>query len=463
MTTIERVRTPSRFNNAPLYDWDELVHEDRVHRLLYTDPNVFEAEMTKIFGGTWVYLAHESQIPNVNDYITGKLGTRPLIITRDSNGVIRALYNRCSHRGTTLCRWDKGNSRSFQCPYHGWSFLNSGKLRGVPWPTGYAENLSHDPKYNLAQVPRVKSYRGFIFGTLNLDAPSLPDYLGPIRQPIDEWLDRNPGGKVVVCEANRFKYKGNWKLAYDNSGDGYHVIYSHRSLLETENRFSDDDGGKGMSYYKSSPDERPMYIRYMGNGHHFKDKRPNLNNRPGGLWAIESLHPGMEHVAEKLRGKFGARAESMLDLAGSEPVNINVFPNLSLLGNHIQVFQPVSFNETDSIWYGTKIEDVDGSLGEEVLTDINALRMRTQEGFPNFGEVDDIANFEQIQRGLDCIEDEWIYMNRGLGIPDRIETLADGTIKGPATDELFMREYIQEWKRLMKAEPNLAIQREVTA
>ena len=89
--------------------------------------------------------------------------------------------------------------------------------------------------------------------------------------------------------------------------------------------------------------------------------------------------------------------------------------------------------------------------------------MRTQEGFPNFGEVDDIANFEQIQRGLDCIEDEWIYMNRGLGIPDRIETLADGTIKGPATDELFMREYIQEWKRLMKADPNLAIQREVTA
>ena len=57
---------------------------------------------------------------------------------------------------------------------------------------------------------------------------------------MDEWLDRNPGGKVIVCEANRFKFKGNWKLAYDNSGDGYHVIYSHRSLLETENRFKDE-------------------------------------------------------------------------------------------------------------------------------------------------------------------------------------------------------------------------------
>ena len=56
--------------------------------------------------------------------------------------------------------------------------------------------------------------------------------------------------------------------------------------------------------------------------------------------------------------------------------------------------------------------------------------MRTQEGFPNFGEVDDVANFEQIQRGLRCREDEWIYMNRGLGIPGRIKTLEDGTHHG---------------------------------
>jgi phenylpropionate dioxygenase-like ring-hydroxylating dioxygenase large terminal subunit len=457
--SLERVRAPMRRDNAPLYDWDELVQEDRVHRLIYTDPAVFDLEMTRVFGGTWVYLAHESQIPNPNDFITGRLGLRPLIITRDEHGQVRALYNRCTHRGATLCRTDKGNSRSFQCPYHGWNFLNTGKLRGVPWPDGYAENMIRNARYNLAQVPRVASYRGFIFGTLNMDAPELEDHLGPIRKPIDDWLDRNPGGKVVVCEANRIKYKGNWKLAYDNSGDGYHVIFSHRSLLATENRFAGEALEKGMSYYQSDPDMLPMYIQYMGNGHHFKDKRPNLEKRPGGLWAIESLHPGMEHVQDKLRTEFGERAEAMLDLAGSEPVNINVFPNLSLLGNHIQVFQPVSFDETDAIWYGTRIEDVDGTLGEEALTDINALRMRTQEGFPNFGEVDDVVNFEQIQRGLAAPEDEWIYMNRGYGISDRIHALPDGTMKGPATDELFMREYIREWKRLMKADPDIAITR----
>ncbi len=443
--------------SIPQYDWDELVQEDRVHRALYTDPAIFAQEMTRIFGGAWVYLAHESEIPNANDYITRKMGLRPIIVTRDSNGALRALYNRCTHRGTTLCRNEKGNSRSFQCPYHGWNFLNTGKLRGVPWADGYSADIK-DPKFNLAQVPRVESYRGFIFGTLNRKAPSLLQWLGPITRPIDEWLDRNPGGKVIVCEANRFKYKGNWKLAYDNSSDGYHVIYSHRSLLEMENRLI-DEGDKGMAFYKNSPDSLAMYVQYMGNGHHFKDKRPNLQARPGGLWAIESSHPGMEHAEQSLRAKYGARAESLLDLAGSEPVNINIFPNLSLLGNHIQVFQPVSVDETDAVWYGTRIEDVNGDIGD-ALPVINALRMRTQEGFPNFGEVDDIANFEQIQRGLACVEDEWIYMNRGHGLPGRIKHNPDGTISAPATDEIFMREYIKEWKRIMKDDAPLEIQRE---
>jgi hypothetical protein len=140
-------------------------------------------------------------------------------------------------------------------------------------------------------------------------------------------------------------------------------------------------------------------------------------------------------------------------------VNINVFPNFSLLGNHIQVFEPLGVDETNAIWYGTMVVD-DGSLGEDATRDINALRMRTQEGFPNFGEVDDVANFEQIQRGLMALEDEWVYMNRGLGIPDRIKQQPDGTITAPATDEAFMREHFKEWKRLMKARLNLAIRRE---
>src|SRR5437588_483782 len=200
---LEKLGTssPRSERAADLYDWDELVQEDRIHRLIYTDPAIFQAEMTNIFAAVWVYLGHESQIPGNDDYITVRLGLRPLILLRDSNGKLRALFNRCAHRGTTLCRKDKGSARIFTCPYHGWSYLNTGKLRAVPWPDGYACDFNN-PKYNVAQVPRVDSYRGFIFATLNPDAPSLIDYLGAITRPIDEWLDRQPKGLIRVCEAN---------------------------------------------------------------------------------------------------------------------------------------------------------------------------------------------------------------------------------------------------------------------
>ena len=436
--------------------FDNLVREDRVHRSIYTDAAIFEREMTHVFGAVWVYLAHESQIQNRDDFITARLGLRPLIVVRDSQGKIRALYNRCTHRGARVCRQERGNARTFQCAYHGWTYFNTGKLRGVPWPEGYACDFK-DSQFNLAQVPRVESYRGFVFGTLNLDAPPLGDYLGGVRKPLDEWIDRHPGGKVEVREANRLKYKGNWKLAYDNAADGYHVVFSHRSLLEMENRMQADPT-KGMSFYLGKPDEAPMYVQVFANGHHFKDKRPNIEKRAGALWEKEAPHPGMAHFEASIRKKLGAEADRALDLAAAEAVNINIFPNLSILGNHIQVFQPLAVDETDATWYATVVVDEAGELGGAV-DDVNALRLRTQEAFPNFGEVDDAANFEEIQRGLAACEDEWVYMHRGLGIPGRVRKEADGSLKAPATDEVFMRSHMQEWKRLMGTEPRISVLR----
>jgi hypothetical protein len=141
------------------------------------------------------------------------------------------------------------------------------------------------------------------------------------------------------------------------------------------------------------------------------------------------------------------------------PVNINVFPNLSILGNHIQVFQPISVDETDTTWYATAVVDEANEL-DGTVDQVNALRMRTQEAFPTFGEVDDAANFEEIQKGLAACEDEWVYMHRGMDIPGRVKQEPDGTLKAPATDEIFMREHMKEWKRLMGDKPAIAIRRE---
>ena len=193
--------------------FDTLVQPHRVHRSVYTDTDIFEAEMSKVFGGTWVYLAHESQVPEPNDFLASRLGLRPLIITRDSDGALHALFNRCAHRASTVCQDECGSARRFQCTYHGWTYSNRGDLVNVPFPDGYPADF-HTEHHGLAQIPRLGTYRGLIFGTLNLDAPSLADWLGPAGPLIDGFVDRSPAGRIEVRNCQRMIYRGNWKLAW---------------------------------------------------------------------------------------------------------------------------------------------------------------------------------------------------------------------------------------------------------
>lgn len=153
--------------------YDELVQSRRVHRSIYVEPEIFAEEMTKIFGGTWVYLAHESQVPAPNDFVQTRLGLRPIIVTRDTDGVIHALINRCAHRASPVCEDECGNAKRFTCPYHGWTYANTGALVNVPFDAGYADELERD-LLGLGRL-RVEIFRGFVFGTLNAQAPSLQE------------------------------------------------------------------------------------------------------------------------------------------------------------------------------------------------------------------------------------------------------------------------------------------------
>lgn len=70
---------------------DSLVEEDenegiyRCKREMFTDPRLFDLEMKHIFEGNWIYLAHESQIPEKNEYYTTQMGRQPIFITRNKN------------------------------------------------------------------------------------------------------------------------------------------------------------------------------------------------------------------------------------------------------------------------------------------------------------------------------------------------------------------------------------------
>lgn len=427
--------------------WSDLVRADRVHRSVYTDPATFQREQSHIFGATWVYIAHDSELPNEHDFKTSYMGLRPIIVTRDAEGHINVLFNRCRHRGATVCRDERGSARSFTCPYHGWTYQNTGALTGVPWQKGYSDAFDRK-EWGLARPAKVESYRGFIFATLNPDAPPLPEYLGRAGDLLDQWIDRNPNAQLHARSgAHRMLIRANWKLVYDNGTDGYHPAFSHRSLLQMARRLGDD---RDMQYFGKSPDEGPMYCQYLGNGHTFIDQRPSYPEKPGSFWEQQRPQPGREAVEAEIREHEGDRAEEILDLAIGSQMNLNIFPNLLIIGNQIQVIEPRAVDATQLTWYATTIEGVPDI--------INTIRMRTQEDFPAFGEPDDLANFEECQRGLNIPEVEWVLMNRGYGVEGRQTTDDTGIVTGPVTDELVMRNYLQEWARLMDADPTLVAQ-----
>ena len=124
------IRPVSAFAPKRIDDYlieDEASGDYRLHRNAFTDEALFELEMKHIFEGNWVYLAHESQIPSVNDYYTTWIGRQPIVITRDKTGTLNAVINACAHKGAMLCRRKQGNKGSFTCPFHGWTFSNTGK------------------------------------------------------------------------------------------------------------------------------------------------------------------------------------------------------------------------------------------------------------------------------------------------------------------------------------------------
>ncbi|WP_134727521.1 aromatic ring-hydroxylating oxygenase subunit alpha [Amycolatopsis nivea] len=417
-----------------------LVRPDRVHRTLYTDPAVFAEEMTKVFGGrSWVYLAHESQLPEPHSFLSVRMGLRPVLVTRDRAGKLHAVFNRCSHRAATICREEQGVAKSFQCPYHGWTFRNTGELVGTPWPQGYGPGFDKT-EFGLHVVPRVESYRGFVFGTLNEAAPPVADWLGPATTWLDYWIDRSPGEVLVRAAAHRMGYRGNWKLAYDNAGDGYHPAFSHRSLLEMASRLGES---KDMAYFGRTPDDGPMRTHMLGNGHSVIDQRPNYDG-PGSFWANQRPQPGREAFEERVRAEHGADADRLLDLCVGSQINLSIFPNLLVIGNQIQVVEPLAVDHTQLTWHATAVSGVPPV--------VNTMRMRTQEDFPAFGEPDDQANFEEVQRGLAAAEAEWVLMNRGFGVDGWQEVGPDGVVTSTATDELHMRSYYPAWLALMEEE-----------
>lgn len=205
----------------------ELDRDQVVHNSVYLDPKIFEAEQERLFGRAWNLVGHECELPNPGDYFTRDLAGSPMIITRDHDGDLRALYNTCRHRGSLVASQERGHCKTLLCPYHNWNYALDGRLLGVPGIESFEGTGFTKEDYGLVMA-RVESAHGLIFVCQGEAAPSLAEYLGP---QLIEWLSRPFGmADLELYEIRRAECTMNWKLAPENARDGYHVPNLHPFL-----------------------------------------------------------------------------------------------------------------------------------------------------------------------------------------------------------------------------------------
>jgi benzoate/toluate 1,2-dioxygenase alpha subunit len=408
----------------------------RVHGSVYTDPAVFAAEMDRIFGTTWVYVAHESELPAPGDYKTATIGLQPVIVSRDDSGAVHVLLNRCRHRGSIVCRAERGNARSFQCPYHGWVYANDGRLTGVAQRgTGYPEDFDQQ-SLGLQPVARVDTYRGLVFASLARTGPALLEHLGPARQYVDLQFDRSPDGEIDLRYApQRTEYDGNWKFQVENATDGYHVNFVHESFQLLLEEFAQRSGQHGN--HSPGPENRQYWDR-IGATRGF-DGGHGLLEAPASSELIAQMRSGPERrYLEALERRLGkARA---LEALGQ--YHVVIYPNLAIIHGQLRVIQPLAVDRTRVVTYPFALKGI--SAEEE------AGRLRGFERFfgpAGFGQPDDMEIFALNQAGLQAAAVEWLVLVRGLHDE---RTGPHGERIGGGTAETPIRAAFRAWKALMK-------------
>ncbi|WP_102346439.1 aromatic ring-hydroxylating oxygenase subunit alpha [Bacillus sp. Marseille-P3661] len=210
----------------------DLSLKGRVPAGIFNNEEIYQLERERIFSRCWIFLAHETEIPEPGDYVVREIADNSIIVVRDEKGQIRAHLNVCRHRGTTVCHAEMGNASHFRCPYHGWTYQNSGKLIGVTAIKKAFPKDFNKEEFNLASI-RVDSYEGLIFGNLDPEAESLDEYLGGFQWYMDYILKTSLAGAEVAGPPEKFVIDIDWKVGSENfAGDGYHTPIAHQFAFD---------------------------------------------------------------------------------------------------------------------------------------------------------------------------------------------------------------------------------------
>lgn len=418
-----------------------LVQPDRVHRDFYIDPDIFELEMERIFGRAWLFIGHTSQVPNPGDYVTSTIARQPVIMSRHRDGEVHVMFNRCTHRGAKLCTEQSGNAKRFECPYHAWVFNTDGSFAGAPYPKRYKDVLDKGD-YGLARLPRMAIYRGFVFGSLAPDGPDIFEFLGPMKDQIDAFVDRAPDGEVEACAGVfRYRFDANWKLQMENQTDVYHIMFTHVSTTDEDGtqfrrEGAEEDEAGGVKVLASASELSEQWEGLPLGGHAY-------GHVYMGRFAMDKENSGPVHERYKaaMEKTYGERA---VDIMRVKTHNSIFYPQWSIqhLTQHIRVMNPISVNCTENIIIPLKLKGAPEEMWRA------SLRSNNNSHSPS-GMVmsDDMEVWVRCQEGLATESDPWVLLARGVN--EEVPTGNSGSYQAQGTCESGARNQQRAWVEYM--------------
>lgn len=217
----------------------------RVPYRVYHDEEIYRLEHERIFRGpVWHYLCMAVEIPENGDFKTSFVGEIPVIVTRNRDGQVHAMVNRCAHKGALVCLAERGNRQRLSCVYHSWTYDLTGQLRGVAFQDGLRGKGGMPEDFDLSkhrlEPLKVAVYHGLVFGTFSDETPDIETYLGGTMCDL---IQRNFTRPHKIIGYHSQIIHNNWKLYAENVRDSYHATLLHTFYTTFKINRLDMDGG----------------------------------------------------------------------------------------------------------------------------------------------------------------------------------------------------------------------------
>ena len=280
-----------------------------ISNAIFSHPDIYEQELEQVFARMWLFVGHESQIPNPGDFVRSRMGEEQVIVTRGRDRRINVLLNSCAHRGNMVCRYDSGNALGFQCSFHGWTYNSEGMLVNLPPGSEdlYAPDLRKE-EWGLLKA-RVETFQGTIWANWDESAPSLMEYFGGVETYLTPPLadaEGLAGGTEVAGGIMKWRVGLNWKVPMPDN-DNTHGWITHRSARG------------GVASFGANVGVSHSYHVWFPEGHTTDMQPPGQEPRS----EFGGFAPDAPVVQEYLRERWAKRKERLGELATlNEPPHI---------------------------------------------------------------------------------------------------------------------------------------------